>query len=186
MIDPTTWRIEQLKTRIQIYDSQSRFLLGWAAKIWLLGALSFLYFGLTRQGYQPFQVRWIFETYTLGILDTWLLWAGIMGFFPLVVVGVLWWRWMHTGEEQEQYLRGAELLTLTDLNKRLRNAGVVGVPIGETQIPEQFLSQHIMVFGATGSGKSVTIRTILQEIKKRQEAAIVFDPEGEFLPDFFD
>jgi DNA helicase HerA-like ATPase len=39
--------------------------------------------------------------------------------------------------------------------------------------------------GDTGSGKSNAIRQILREVQKRGESAIVYDPAGEFVQEFY-
>src|SRR6185437_14308323 len=46
-------------------------------------------------------------------------------------------------------------------------------------------AQHIQVSGDTGAGKSTIIRTILYEVEERSETAIVFDPEREYLKEFY-
>ncbi len=47
-------------------------------------------------------------------------------------------------------------------------------------------AQHIQVSGDTGAGKSTIIRTILYQVEARGETAIVFDPEREYLKEFYD
>ena len=46
-------------------------------------------------------------------------------------------------------------------------------------------AQHIQVSGDTGAGKSTIIRTILYQVEERNETAIVFDPEREYLKEFY-
>src|SRR5581483_5941982 len=46
-------------------------------------------------------------------------------------------------------------------------------------------AQHIQVCGDTGAGKSTIIRTILYQVEERGETAIVFDPEREYLKEFY-
>ena len=47
-------------------------------------------------------------------------------------------------------------------------------------------AQHIQISGDTGSGKSTLVRTILYQIEERGETAIVFDPDREYLREFYD
>lgn len=46
--------------------------------------------------------------------------------------------------------------------------------------PEKIFGRHCGVFGATGGGKSWTIATLVQQLKKAGGKAIVLDPTGEF------
>jgi predicted AAA+ superfamily ATPase len=45
---------------------------------------------------------------------------------------------------------------------------------------------HFLVMGDSGMGKSAAIRQILMQIESRGEAAIVYDPALEYLPQFYD
>lgn len=47
-------------------------------------------------------------------------------------------------------------------------------------------AQHMQVCGDTGAGKSTIVRTILYQVEARGETAIVFDPEREYLKEFYD
>jgi DNA helicase HerA-like ATPase len=46
-------------------------------------------------------------------------------------------------------------------------------------------AQHVQVSGDTGAGKSTIIRTILYQVEEPKETAIVFDPECEYLKEFY-
>ncbi|CAP54904.1 ATP-binding protein [Gluconacetobacter diazotrophicus] len=46
--------------------------------------------------------------------------------------------------------------------------------------PEKIFGRHCGVFGATGGGKSWTVATLVQQLKKAGGRAIVLDPTGEF------
>lgn len=46
--------------------------------------------------------------------------------------------------------------------------------------PEKIFGRHCGIFGATGGGKSWTVATLVQQLKKAGGQAIVLDPTGEF------
>ena len=46
-------------------------------------------------------------------------------------------------------------------------------------------SSHFLLMGDTGTGKSSLIRQLLEQVDRRDEAAIVFDPALEFTPQFY-
>lgn len=46
--------------------------------------------------------------------------------------------------------------------------------------PEKLFGRHCGVFGATGGGKSWTIASLIERIKREYGKAIIFDPTGEF------
>ncbi len=45
---------------------------------------------------------------------------------------------------------------------------------------------HILLVGDSGSGKSSVIRQMLRQIRERDETAVVYDPELDFTPEFYD
>jgi type IV secretory pathway TraG/TraD family ATPase VirD4 len=53
-------------------------------------------------------------------------------------------------------------------------------------IPRERESMHMLVMGDTGHGKTVTVLQVLCQIEERGEAAIIYDPKREFLPQFYE
>jgi hypothetical protein len=84
--------------------------------------------------------------------------------------------------EQVSHVRGLKLVSPRRLQRRLRGDGIVvaGVPIPRAREPE-----HFLIAGATGTGKSVAIRSILRQITRRGETAVVVDPDCEFAAEFY-
>jgi hypothetical protein len=68
---------------------------------------------------------------------------------------------------------------------RLRLASGVGPFASGFLIPQKLLASHILLMGDTGSGKSNAIRQILRQVEERGETAIVYDPAGEFVQEFY-
>jgi Type IV secretion-system coupling protein DNA-binding domain len=98
-------------------------------------------------------------------------------------------------------LKGPELVSVGTFNRRTPGDGL-GVsqhlnPIARVaarvvghrsvlRLPHALESSHILLMGDTGTGKSVLIRQLLQQIAARGEAAVIYDPAREFLPQFYD
>jgi hypothetical protein len=105
-------------------------------------------------------------------------------------------------------LRGPELATTAEFNTKLgRSKGLrVHLPdgvafINEEQswydrtfhkalscwarIPRDREAMHFLIVGDSGTGKSAAIRQMLAQISDRGEAAIVYDPAMEYLPQFY-
>lgn len=53
-------------------------------------------------------------------------------------------------------------------------------------IPADAELEHQFVMGDTGVGKSTLVRQILRKIETRGEAAVIYDPGGEFAAEFYD
>jgi hypothetical protein len=87
------------------------------------------------------------------------------------------------GPELVSYL--ASNLTRRAGGIRLRLASGVGPFASGFLIPQKLLANHILLMGDTGSGKSNAIRQILRQVEERGETAIVYDPAGEFVQEFY-
>src|SRR5882757_2947722 len=97
-------------------------------------------------------------------------------------------------------LRGPELVTTAEFNNKLsRPDGVAFINEEQTWsdkifrrkssrwacIPRDREAMHFLIVGDSGTGKSAAIRQILSQVWERGEAAIVYDPAMEYLPQFY-
>ena len=103
--------------------------------------------------------------------------AGIIALF----LAWFWYRGVQLGRRKR--IRGAELVTAAELRRRvrplhlrvldrapggrrLRPHSIAGIPY-----PERTETQHTIVSGTTGSGKTVMISDLVAQIRARGEAA---------------
>ena len=81
-----------------------------------------------------------------------------------------------------RYVRGTDVIPSRRLARELSGDGV---RIGDMRTPRRLESQHFLISGSPGTGKSTAIRSILRQIAQRGESAIVLDPECEYVPGFY-
>ena len=119
--------------------------------------------------------------------------AGLAGI--AVFVAVFWVR--GRGLTQKRRIRGAELVTAPQLRRRVfplhkrawrlmaPSAGkpyeIAGVPF-----PKRAETQHTIVSGTTGAGKTVLIADLVQQIRARGERCVIYDKMGSYTQSFFD
>ena len=91
-------------------------------------------------------------------------------------------------------LKGPVMTTPAKFNKALKADGLAITTsekpplfrnVTHLRIPKGAEAKHIQIMGDTGAGKSTLIKQILQQIADRGEAAIVYDPAGEFTESFY-
>jgi Type IV secretion-system coupling protein DNA-binding domain len=105
-------------------------------------------------------------------------------------------------------LRGPELVSTADFNTKLGRSKAIRVHLPDgiafvneeaswwdklmrkslsrwVRIPRDREAMHFLIVGDSGTGKSATIRQLLAQIADRGEAAIVYDPAMEYLPQFY-
>ncbi len=118
--------------------------------------------------------------------------GGLIGLFLVV----FWWRGAQLGRQKR--IRGAEMVTAAELRrrvqarhlrtlvrlpggKRLRPYSIAGIPY-----PERTETQHTIVSGTTGSGKTVLISDLVSQIRARGERCVIYDKMGSYTRAFFD
>ena len=123
---------------------------------------------------------------------------GAMAGAGLIVLflGVFWYRGARLGRQRR--LRGAELVSARELRRRiqapharllaalpggarLRPYSIAGIPY-----PARTETQHTIVSGTTGSGKTVLIADLVSQIRARGERCVIYDKMGSYTRSFFD
>ena len=118
--------------------------------------------------------------------------AGLIGLF----LAVFWYRGVQLGRQKR--IRGAELVHASELRRRvrplhlrlldrapggrrLRPYRIAGIPY-----PERTETQHTIVSGTTGSGKTVLISDLVAQIRERGERCVIYDKMGTYTATFLD
>ena len=104
----------------------------------------------------------------------------------ILVVFVYFFKFKGQLQRKTTELRGGSLTdpkTLTKLLKKAKKASdicVAGVPLVKNSEV-----QHILLTGTTGTGKSVCMKEIMDQVRAKGQRAIVYDIEGTFIPKYF-
>ena len=117
----------------------------------------------------------------------------------LAIAGFLAWFWVRGAAlGRHRRIRGAELvparvlrgrirpwrsrvLDALPLRGRVRPYRIAGVPY-----PERTETQHTIVSGTTGAGKTVLIADLVEQIRARGERCVLYDKMGSYTETFFD
>ena len=131
---------------------------------------------------EMFRSAWLGAKIGFGIIALFLAW--------------FWYRGVQLGRRRR--IRGAELVTAGELRRRVRPAhlraldrlpggkrlrphSIAGIPY-----PERTETQHTIVSGTTGSGKTVLISDLVAQIRARGERCVIYDKMGSYTRAFFD
>jgi Type IV secretion-system coupling protein DNA-binding domain len=121
-------------------------------------------------------------------------------FCLFLVSGVLLDRRRHVRFRRGRKLQGPDMRSRWSFNRSVKGDGI-GLVLDNWRNPvewsrgnegkvirleREYEAQHIAVMGDTGSGKTVTIRQLLDQIEARGETAIIFDSERQMVGPYFD
>jgi hypothetical protein len=85
-------------------------------------------------------------------------------------------------------LKGPYLVNAKQFNAAIQGDGI-GIQTEEIpallRIPARAENQHILAIGDTGSGKTSVIRQLAFRVQERGECAVIYDPAGEFIRQFY-
>ena len=125
-------------------------------------------------------------------------WLGAKAGLAIIALFLAWFWYRGARLGRLRRIRGAELVTAGELARRvqpararllealpgagrLRAYRVAGIPY-----PERTETQHTIVSGTTGSGKTVLISDLVAQIRARGERCVVYDKMGSYTRAFFD
>jgi type IV secretory pathway TraG/TraD family ATPase VirD4 len=121
----------------------------------------------------------------------WFAAYSLWGVIPAsITVGALVYLLIdHPDDRREgKQLRGLKLITPRQLSRELRRIALPGDGPGIELVGVQTLRslecEHFLIDGATGTGKSMAIRSVLRQIQARGDLAVVVDPECEYVSEF--
>jgi hypothetical protein len=106
---------------------------------------------------------------------------------PLSVLAY-WGAWARGRNASADLLaRGQKVVDAGQLARLVRRrGGVSAFAIGPVPLPEKALNRSILCLGAPQTGKSLTMKRMLREVRRRGDIAIVFDKVGDFTAEFHD
>lgn len=146
---------------------------------------------LPRQTYQKF-VDWLTDNAYLALQRKMVSWFYVS--FLCYLVTVLYLAiFIKTAPllEKDKYVRGAVLLPLEQLNEKLEKAAQASstesIKIGDTLIPFEMESKHLLILGTSGSGKGVLANQLVAQINSRKlknrpnDRCVFYDLKGEYI-----
>lgn len=108
--------------------------------------------------------------------------AGILGYFAV------WQLFVFRGRQQQanRRIRGArDIVTAAELSQLVRKIGPSGYRLAHVLLPRDAPMRGILAIGAQGSGKSMAIHDLMQQVFRNKRKAVIYDQSGEFFRAYY-
>lgn len=115
--------------------------------------------------------------------------SSVIAIFSFCLFSILFIAYfLFRGKQSKEKVRlsGIGELRDTQLAARLKLSGKASsMHIGKIPLLKQKVSDHMLICGVTGSGKTNCLKQTLNQIRKRGERAVVVDTTGSFVSHFY-
>lgn len=109
----------------------------------------------------------------------------ILAFIGILLINRRYKTKGYDGEGFKRFIRGTKVVSEKTLIKQCKEKGKQQVDIAGIPMPTKLEPLHLMVGGATGSGKSVLLRPLVYSAAKRGDRIVLVDPNGDMLSKFY-
>jgi len=113
----------------------------------------------------------------------------ILCFFilPFVILILLIFFWgKGRGDRQKRHVSGQDILPAKSLKKLIRRKGEASdICLGSLPIIKNSETQHFLITGTTGSGKTNCFHHLLPQIRERNQKAVIIDTTGAFVQSYY-
>ena len=117
---------------------------------------------------------------------TFCLRFAMVGSLSTMVFMVLWFSVRGYRQRRDILLSGTYLASQNHLQKKIGSRGKVGdYHLAGVQLQDGDWHQHVLVHGSTGTGKSLVLRQLCDQIRARGDKAIIYDNHQGFMPYYY-
>jgi len=105
----------------------------------------------------------------------------------LLILITIWLKRRGHAQTSDKLIKGDTLVESDVLAQSIKQEHGSTLPfrIGDISLPPDTERSHFLVHGSTGTGKSVTIRQLLDTIRKNGDRAIIYDKSCDFVRYYF-
>jgi type IV conjugative transfer system coupling protein TraD len=94
--------------------------------------------------------------------------------------------WYGSLRNQQKSLRGASFASSLEFKQTVKSQRMASKwSLGGVPLPKEAETQHILLCGSPGGGKSVCTNELLTQVRKANQKALVYDIKGAFIPHYY-
>jgi type IV secretory pathway TraG/TraD family ATPase VirD4 len=140
-------------------------------------------------GLNAWSWRTVWQVVLVTTADPWLYGSLGLGLAFALIIILFLARATRTegfeGDAYKRFIRGTQSVTPERLQRLCREQKTSQVDVAGIPMPTKLENLHLMIGGATGSGKSVLLRGLAASVYRRGDRMIVIDPNGDLMSKFW-
>lgn len=106
----------------------------------------------------------------------------------LGIMGIAFSHWSLKGrrDKRRKHLSGAQLVSAQELTRQLKRLHKASdIMLGKLPLVKDSETQHMLITGTTGSGKTNCFHHLLPQIRHKGQRAVIVDTTGEFVARYY-
>lgn len=143
--------------------------------------------GRTATELRPAEVRKALSA-EWGAYRTFVFFSILSLILPVVGYLIVWYALIRLGRTnmEDKRVRGAdELITVSELNSMVKKREGTDYKFAEVALPRKAPMQGILALGAQGTGKSLVIHDLMQQVFSKGRKCFIYDQSGEFFRAYY-
>jgi type IV conjugative transfer system coupling protein TraD len=111
---------------------------------------------------------------------------GSMALLGIMGLAFVYWSLKGRSDKRRKHLAGSQLVSIQELTRQLKRANKASdIVLGDLPLMKDSETQHMLITGTTGSGKTNCFHTLLPQLRDKGQRAVIVDTTGEFVSRYY-
>lgn len=111
---------------------------------------------------------------------------GGMALLSIMGLAFVYWSLKGRSDKRRKHLAGSQLVSVQELTRQLKRSNKASdIVLGDLPLVKDSETQHMLITGTTGSGKTNCFHTLLPQIRNKRQRAVIVDTTGEFVSRYY-
>jgi type IV conjugative transfer system coupling protein TraD len=111
---------------------------------------------------------------------------GGMVLLGMMGLAFVYWSLKGRSDKRRKHLAGSRLVSVEALARQLKRSHKASdLMLGDLPLVKDSETQHMLITGTTGSGKTNCFHTLLPQLRTKEQRAVIVDTTGEFVDRYY-
>ncbi len=111
---------------------------------------------------------------------------GGVSLMSIMSLAFIYWSLKGRSDKRRKHLAGSQLVSVEALARQFKRSHKASdIVLGELPLVKDAETQHMLITGTTGSGKTNCFHTLLPQIRDKGQRAVIVDTTGEFVDRYY-